>query len=62
VSTPVEWAEVERAARTRSAEKLVFEAAQILRRVDRKGDMFASVLVLRQRLPSSAAIERASAR
>jgi bifunctional non-homologous end joining protein LigD len=62
VSTPLRWAEVERAVRTRRADGLVLEAPQVLARVERHGDLFAPVLSLRQRLPDAAAIERAPAR
>jgi bifunctional non-homologous end joining protein LigD len=62
VSTPVRWAEIERAARTRRAAGLVFEASDVLARVAKLGDLFEPVLSLRQRLPSAAAIERAPAR
>lgn len=62
VSTPLRWAEVERAARTGRAEGLSFEASDVLSRVERYGDLFAPVLKLRQELPDPAAIERAPAR
>ena len=51
VSTPVTWAEVQKCARTRDPEKLVFDSTAILRRVKRYGDLFAPMLTLRQRLP-----------
>jgi bifunctional non-homologous end joining protein LigD len=35
---------VERAARTRRADALVFEARDVLARLDRHGDLFAPVL------------------
>ncbi len=53
VSTPLRWTEVERAARTRRGDGLVFEARDVLARVDRHGDLFAPALSLRQRLPSA---------
>ena len=53
VSTPLRWIEVERAARTRRVDGLVFEAKDVLARVDRHGDLFAPVLSLQQRLPSA---------
>jgi bifunctional non-homologous end joining protein LigD len=62
VSTPVRWAEIERSARTRRAESLVFEARDVLARVEKLGDLFAPVLSLGQRLPAVAAIDRAPAR
>lgn len=60
VSAPLRWTEVEKAARTRDAGPLVFEAEALLRRVDRLGDLFAPVLSLRQRLPAPAELERAA--
>jgi bifunctional non-homologous end joining protein LigD len=62
VSTPLRWSEVERAARTREAEGLVFEAAKVLARVERLGDLFSPVLSMRQRLPDASSIERSAAR
>ena len=52
VSTPVTWEEVERALATASAELLTFEAADVLDRLERVGDLFAPVLELTQRLPA----------
>jgi bifunctional non-homologous end joining protein LigD len=49
-STPVTWDEV-RAAK--QPEDLTFEAADVLRRVDEQGDLFAPVLALVQRLPGA---------
>jgi bifunctional non-homologous end joining protein LigD len=62
VSTPLRWAEVERAARTRRADGLVFEAREVLARLARHGDLFAPVLSLRQRLPAASRLERAHVR
>jgi bifunctional non-homologous end joining protein LigD len=62
VSTPVRWEEVERAARTRRAASLTFEARDVLRRAERHGDLFAPVLVAGQRLPSPARVERPAGR
>jgi len=50
VSTPVSWDEVKA---TRRPEDLAFEAADVLRRVDEHGDLFASVLSLVQALPKA---------
>jgi bifunctional non-homologous end joining protein LigD len=50
VSTPVTWDEV-RAAK--QPEDLTFEAADVLRRVEEHGDLFAPVLTLVQRLPGA---------
>jgi bifunctional non-homologous end joining protein LigD len=51
VSTPVKWEEVEGALERDDRECLVFEAGDVLKRVDRHGDLFAPVLELRQALP-----------
>jgi bifunctional non-homologous end joining protein LigD len=61
VSTPLRWIEVERAARTRRADTLVFEARDVLARVDRHGDLFEPVLSLRQRLPAAEPLGEAHA-
>lgn len=51
VSTPVTWAEVERCLKKRDPSVLTFEAEQVLARVEKKGDLFAPLLTLKQRLP-----------
>jgi bifunctional non-homologous end joining protein LigD len=51
VSTPVTWEEAERALKKKDASLLVFEAKQVVARVDKLGDLFAPVLELKQRLP-----------
>src|SRR5216684_4920731 len=51
VSTPVTWEEVERALKKKDANLLVFEAKQVVARVEKMGDLFAPVLELKQRLP-----------
>ena len=51
VSTPVEWKEVERALKREDQDVLRFEAADVLRRVKRRGDLFEPVLKLKQKLP-----------
>jgi bifunctional non-homologous end joining protein LigD len=52
VSTPVTWAEVEQCLRKKSPSRFVFTSDQVLRRVEKLGDLFAPVLKLKQRLPS----------
>ncbi len=49
-STPLRWEEVEAGAE--GSGELSFEAADVLRRVETEGDLFASVLALQQRLPA----------
>jgi bifunctional non-homologous end joining protein LigD len=55
VSTPVGWDEVEAALRKRKHERAVeslrFESKDVIKRVGHRGDLFAPVLELRQRLP-----------
>jgi bifunctional non-homologous end joining protein LigD len=51
VSTPVTWEEVERSLKKKDASQLVFEAKQVVARVDKVGDLFGPVLELKQRLP-----------
>ncbi len=51
VSTPVTWDELERAVERDDADSLVFEAADVLKRVEKHGDLFAPVLELKQKLP-----------
>lgn len=49
VSTPVTWDEVESISRTRKPPS--FEPEEVLRRVERGGDLFAGVLTMKQKLP-----------
>ncbi len=51
VSTPVSWEEVEGAIERDEGGSLVFEAGDVLKRVERDGDLFAPVLELKQALP-----------
>lgn len=50
VSTPVTWDEVTRALKRKKP--LRFEASEVLRRVDKLGDLFEPVLRLKQKLPA----------
>ena len=50
-STPVTWGEVEEAVDRDDADSLAFEAADVLKRIDEHGDLFAPVLELEQTLP-----------
>ena len=52
-STPVTWQEIEAALRSKKASKLVFDAATVVKRLDRHGDLFADVLQIKQKLPAS---------
>jgi bifunctional non-homologous end joining protein LigD len=51
VSTPVKWEEVEQLLKKKDAGLLVFEADQVLKRVEKMGDLFEPVLRLKQKLP-----------
>jgi bifunctional non-homologous end joining protein LigD len=51
VSTPVEWKEVERALKREDRDALTFEAKDVLKRVEKRGDLFAPVAELKQKLP-----------
>lgn len=51
VSTPVSWEELQRAIKKEDADSLVFEAKDVLRRIEKDGDLFAPVLELKQKLP-----------
>ena len=51
VSTPVAWDEVETALERRDPDLLVFRAEDVLARVDERGDLFAPVQQLKQKLP-----------
>ncbi|HEX4426628.1 MAG TPA: non-homologous end-joining DNA ligase [Terriglobales bacterium] len=51
VSTPMKWEEVEQALKKKDADSLVFDAGQVLKRVEKIGDLFAPLLTLKQKLP-----------
>jgi bifunctional non-homologous end joining protein LigD len=51
VSTPLRWDEVETAADSGDGSPLVFEAGDVLERIEDQGDLFAPVLELEQDLP-----------
>lgn len=52
VSAPVTWDEVETAWKKRAPALLSFEAADVVARGERQGDLFAPVLTLAQKLPA----------
>jgi len=52
VSTPLDWGEVETAAKKGDPGRLTFEAKDVLGRVERSGDLFASLLSVTQELPT----------
>jgi bifunctional non-homologous end joining protein LigD len=51
VSTPVTWEEVEAVADSGDGSTLVFEAGDVIERIEEHGDLFAPVLELQQELP-----------
>ncbi|MEA2434518.1 MAG: bifunctional non-ous end joining protein LigD [Actinomycetota bacterium] len=51
-STPVSWAELTKARKAGDPALLAFEAADVLRRVAKRGDLFDPVRTLKQKLPS----------
>ena len=51
VSTPVTWQELKKALRAQRADLLVFEAKDVLARIDKRGDLFEPVRTLKQKLP-----------
>src|SRR5271157_1929942 len=60
VSTPVSWDEVEQALKKKDAERLVFEAKDVLSRVEKLGDLFEPVQKLKQKLPQLAGLAAGS--
>ena len=56
VSTPVTWDEVEKTFKKKDASLLVFEAPQVVSRVEKMGDLFEPVHELKQRLPDLKAV------
>jgi hypothetical protein len=56
VSTPVTWEEVAQALHKKDANLLVFEANQVLDRVQKMGDLFEPVHSLKQKLPKLSGI------
>src|SRR5262249_675333 len=56
ISTPVTWEEVERLWKKKDPQMLVFEAPQVLERVEKMGDLFEPVQTLKQKLPNLASL------
>jgi bifunctional non-homologous end joining protein LigD len=52
VSTPVTWEEIETALKKKQGKMLAFESNVVLKRIEKKGDLFAPILTLKQKLPS----------
>ena len=51
VSTPVTWEELETVRKKKNPNLLVFTSDDVLKRVEKHGDLFAPVLALKQKLP-----------
>ncbi len=62
VSTPVTWDEVEQALKKKDAARLVFEAKDVLARMEKMGDLFEPVQKLTQKLPQLAGLAAESER
>jgi bifunctional non-homologous end joining protein LigD len=60
VSTPVDWKEVVTAFQKKDPDRLKFEYDAVLKRIKRRGDLFAPVLTLKQKLPTLQALEKLS--
>jgi bifunctional non-homologous end joining protein LigD len=60
VSTPVTWDEVEQALKKKDAARLVFEAKDVLARMEKMGDLFEPVQKLKQKLPQLAGLAAGS--
>jgi bifunctional non-homologous end joining protein LigD len=60
VSTPVTWDEVQQALKKKDAGRLVFEAKDVLARVEKMGDLFEPVQKLTQKLPQLAGLAAGS--
>jgi bifunctional non-homologous end joining protein LigD len=54
VSTPITWDEVEQALKKKDPQGLVFEATDVLKRVEKMGDLYEPLLKLKQKLPDLA--------
>lgn len=57
VSTPVTWDEVETCWKKKKKELLTFETEDVLKRIEKHGDLFAPVLQLKQKLPPIRALQ-----
>jgi bifunctional non-homologous end joining protein LigD len=58
VSMPLEWSEVEQCLKKKDSSLVFFEAGEALKRVEKKGDLFAPVLTLKQNLKKALAAIR----
>jgi bifunctional non-homologous end joining protein LigD len=51
VSTPIEWDEEKSALKKKDAARLSFLSNDVLKRVEKRGDLFEPILKLKQKLP-----------
>src|SRR5689334_20680369 len=51
ISTPISWEEVEHTLKKGDADLLAFQPSDVLKRIEKDGDLFAPVLELKQELP-----------
>ena len=51
-STPVTWDEMRSALKAKKPSRLVFDFKDVLKRVDKQGDLFAPVVQMKQKLPA----------
>jgi bifunctional non-homologous end joining protein LigD len=58
VSTPVTWDEIKHA--TKKKKHLSFDSDEVLRRLEKEGDIFAPILSFKQRLPPLTSLARKS--
>lgn len=58
VSTPVTWQEVENCLEKEDPESLAFLSDEVLKRVEKMGDLFEPVLKLKQNLPELESLEK----
>lgn len=61
VSTPITWQEVENCLRNEDPKKLVFVSDEVLKRVEKMGDLFEPALKLKQELPEMEVLEKLGA-
>ena len=55
VSTPITWDEIDILRKKKDPGLAVFTSDELLKRVEKRGDLFAPVLKLKQRLPKAPA-------
>jgi bifunctional non-homologous end joining protein LigD len=54
VSTPVTWDEVDKCAKSGNPERLRFEAKDVLKRIDKFGDLMAPLVAIASRVKKKA--------